>query len=174
MRAKRWAGRGFNYESNPEARCRVCDCSEESACEGGCTWADEEQTVCSRCHFLKPGIPVWYYPDFANRRAFAAIIASEPRHLGEDWVVQLEGLGPEYAELPLGVGWKSCAAAPRLLLRPRGADHETMRRLLHWATEVEAELELDGKVLRETREQLLWAIRHAEKLLVPSREDCQP
>jgi hypothetical protein len=28
--------------------CRVCDCNEERACEGGCSWVDD-QDICSRC-----------------------------------------------------------------------------------------------------------------------------
>lgn len=30
-------------------RCRVCGCTDEEACEGGCSWADNEHTVCDRC-----------------------------------------------------------------------------------------------------------------------------
>lgn len=30
-------------------RCWVCSCDDEHACEGGCTWADEEKRICSRC-----------------------------------------------------------------------------------------------------------------------------
>ena len=29
--------------------CRVCSCTEENACEGGCSWADETKTICDRC-----------------------------------------------------------------------------------------------------------------------------
>lgn len=29
--------------------CWLCGCTEEGACEGGCSWADDEQRVCSRC-----------------------------------------------------------------------------------------------------------------------------
>jgi hypothetical protein len=29
--------------------CIYCGCSEAEACEGGCAWADETQTVCSIC-----------------------------------------------------------------------------------------------------------------------------
>lgn len=157
-----------------DSRCRVCDCSEECACEGGCAWADEDETVCTRCHFLRPGQPVWYYPNMDSRRAFAAIIMSEPRKLGEDVVVRLEGLGPEYGEHCHGGKERTTvAAAYRLALRPRPPDHEALRQLLHWAIEAEAELELDGQgVSGATREQLRWAIRFAEKILVPSRGDC--
>ena len=27
----------------------MCGCTENHACEGGCTWADREQTFCSQC-----------------------------------------------------------------------------------------------------------------------------
>lgn len=29
--------------------CRVCGCTDEFACEGGCTWLDERDNLCSRC-----------------------------------------------------------------------------------------------------------------------------
>lgn len=29
--------------------CSACGCTEEDACEGGCSWADREQTLCSEC-----------------------------------------------------------------------------------------------------------------------------
>lgn len=169
MRAQRWAG----IPAHPDARCRVCDCSEECACEGGCAWADESASICTRCAFLRPGQPVWYYPGMDSRRAFAAVVASEPRKLGEEFVVRLEGLGPEYGEHCHGGRERTAvSAAHRLALRPRDALHETMRALLFAATEVEAELDLEGKASGATREQLRWAIRHAEVALVPTREDC--
>lgn len=30
-------------------RCRVCGCTEEYGCPGGCEWADLWRTLCSRC-----------------------------------------------------------------------------------------------------------------------------
>ncbi len=165
----RWAGRG----SNPDVRCRVCGCTEARACEGGCAWADESCTICSCSCFLRPGQPVWYYPNMDSRRAFAAVVASEPRRLGEDWVVRREGLGPEYGEACHGGKERTAvAAAFRLALRPRDALHETMRQLLTWATEVLAEQELNGQLSHSTVEQLRRAVEAAEKVLIPSREDC--
>lgn len=29
--------------------CRVCGCTDDHACPGGCSWADDEHTLCSRC-----------------------------------------------------------------------------------------------------------------------------
>ena len=29
--------------------CRVCGCTDAHACEGGCSWVDDEHTLCSRC-----------------------------------------------------------------------------------------------------------------------------
>lgn len=29
--------------------CRVCGCTELNACEGGCSWTDDDQSVCSAC-----------------------------------------------------------------------------------------------------------------------------
>lgn len=31
--------------------CRVCGCTNDRACEGGCTWANHGRTVCSACAF---------------------------------------------------------------------------------------------------------------------------
>lgn len=30
-----------------EASCRVCGCSDDAPCEGGCEWVEED--LCSRC-----------------------------------------------------------------------------------------------------------------------------
>jgi len=30
--------------------CRVCGCTEERACPGGCAWADATETLCTRCY----------------------------------------------------------------------------------------------------------------------------
>lgn len=32
-----------------EGVCRVCGCTYDDACEGGCAWADETMTLCDRC-----------------------------------------------------------------------------------------------------------------------------
>lgn len=158
----------------PDARCNVCGCTEERACEGGCCWNDASATLCSRCSFLKPGQPVWYYPNMDSRRAFAAVVESEPRKLGEDWVVRLEGLGPEYGEACHGGKQRTTVtAAYRLALRPREPLHETMRQLLLCSTEVLAEQELNGQLSASTIKHLQWAVRHAEKALVPTRGDCK-
>ena len=29
--------------------CARCGCTDERACEGGCSWADREHTVCTEC-----------------------------------------------------------------------------------------------------------------------------
>jgi hypothetical protein len=29
--------------------CRVCGCTEDRACEGGCSWKDDTKTICTRC-----------------------------------------------------------------------------------------------------------------------------
>lgn len=29
--------------------CSVCGCSDAEACEGGCSWVDEDHTLCSAC-----------------------------------------------------------------------------------------------------------------------------
>jgi len=30
--------------------CRICGCTEDFACRGGCSWSAEDETVCSRCY----------------------------------------------------------------------------------------------------------------------------
>lgn len=29
--------------------CRICGCTDDRACEGGCSWANEGHTICSTC-----------------------------------------------------------------------------------------------------------------------------
>ena len=29
--------------------CRICGCTDDHACEGGCCWVDADHTVCSSC-----------------------------------------------------------------------------------------------------------------------------
>lgn len=33
----------------PEGICRVCGCTDEWGCDGGCSWVDAEHTLCSEC-----------------------------------------------------------------------------------------------------------------------------
>lgn len=33
----------------PSGVCRECGCTDEAACPGGCSWADEGHTLCSEC-----------------------------------------------------------------------------------------------------------------------------
>jgi hypothetical protein len=35
--------------SFPSGTCRVCECTEEHACRGGCSWVDKRCTICSKC-----------------------------------------------------------------------------------------------------------------------------
>ena len=37
------------YRPLKSCTCRVCGCTDERACEGGCYWIDAEQTLCSSC-----------------------------------------------------------------------------------------------------------------------------
>lgn len=37
--------------------CRVCHCTEDNACEGGCSWEDETQTLCSECVGMDDAAP---------------------------------------------------------------------------------------------------------------------
>jgi hypothetical protein len=53
--ALRDSGRGLPDDGEEEedvARCRVCGCTEDEPCEGGCQWVEdqlEEGELCSRC-----------------------------------------------------------------------------------------------------------------------------
>lgn len=33
----------------PDLACEICGCTDEEACEGGCTWVSEDPAVCSNC-----------------------------------------------------------------------------------------------------------------------------
>lgn len=50
----RWmlAGRITNVvtpDSNTAGLCKVCHCTYADACPGGCSWANDERTLCSAC-----------------------------------------------------------------------------------------------------------------------------
>ena len=30
-------------------RCRVCGCTEDEACDGGCSWVDGDASLCTTC-----------------------------------------------------------------------------------------------------------------------------
>ena len=32
-----------------QRKCRVCGCTDEAACPGGCSWADRTRTICTAC-----------------------------------------------------------------------------------------------------------------------------
>lgn len=34
--------------------CRVCGCTDDAACDGGCSWSDATETICSNCVEPKP------------------------------------------------------------------------------------------------------------------------
>jgi ParB/RepB/Spo0J family partition protein len=44
---KKASGAGVGHSDEPA--CVVCGCTESHACEGGCAWADLEQTICTCC-----------------------------------------------------------------------------------------------------------------------------
>lgn len=39
--------------------CQVCACTDERGCADGCTWANEGQTLCSRCAEYLDGRSQW-------------------------------------------------------------------------------------------------------------------
>ncbi len=42
--------------------CRVCGCTDERACFGGCYWVDEEDDICSACAPTPGGVPNPAFP----------------------------------------------------------------------------------------------------------------
>ncbi len=46
VKTKKAGGKSEKLESGI---CRVCGCTEENACKGGCHWVDEKKTLCSSC-----------------------------------------------------------------------------------------------------------------------------
>lgn len=36
--------------------CRLCGCTDERACPGGCSWVDETHTLCSSCAAIKAAV----------------------------------------------------------------------------------------------------------------------
>lgn len=64
-------------------QCRECGCTDTRACEGGCAWADDSHTLCSRC----------------IRRALARAAGILPRvSLEIAWTARIELLHLEAAE----------------------------------------------------------------------------
>lgn len=50
--AKKTKGRAAKATKGAKAKpgtCRICECTEQDACEGGCGWVDETKTLCTRC-----------------------------------------------------------------------------------------------------------------------------
>jgi hypothetical protein len=41
-------------EKKPESGvCRICGCTEEKPCKGGCAWTDKTKTLCTACQMAK-------------------------------------------------------------------------------------------------------------------------
>ncbi len=36
------------------SKCKICGCTDNHACIGGCFWVDSNHTICSRCAIDKP------------------------------------------------------------------------------------------------------------------------
>jgi len=51
----------------PAGVCRVCGCTEENPCPGGCGWTDKTRTICTRCANGEPGRgELDYFPPFKD------------------------------------------------------------------------------------------------------------
>jgi len=55
------ATKGTRLELPPleEGECYVCSCTEENACTGGCSWADDDHTLCSVCRDIGASFLEW-------------------------------------------------------------------------------------------------------------------
>ena len=40
-----------HFELRDEPKCRICGCTQNNACEGGCYWVEED--LCSKCAMKK-------------------------------------------------------------------------------------------------------------------------
>jgi hypothetical protein len=63
----------------PRGTCRFCQCTDAQACEGGCSWADEAETLCTRCelafNFAQKTLPVM--AALARKAPRTAVVWSE-------------------------------------------------------------------------------------------------
>ena len=46
-RSTDWVGESPRLPKRKKQRCRICGCTQDNACEGGCYWVEED--LCSQC-----------------------------------------------------------------------------------------------------------------------------
>lgn len=70
------------WKAPKSGTCRVCGCTDEHACDGGCWWVDSSRTLCSTCS----GTPA----DLAYALTSIAKLRAKPaRHLAMTEAVAL-------------------------------------------------------------------------------------
>lgn len=67
-------------------KCRICECTENDPCEGGCAWA--EPNLCSTCASIQVLLVAWWFeagPETAidPHRKLTTLIEDTKRTLGE-------------------------------------------------------------------------------------------
>jgi hypothetical protein len=67
---------------NAPGICRVCGCTDDNACEGGCVWANSGATLCSQC-IDADGL--------VERSELPGELIDEPA-IGDDFVAELDEL----------------------------------------------------------------------------------
>lgn len=75
--APQWAERRLELEMEEvplyDDLCRLCECTDYSACEGGCWWVEGD--LCSSCDKLRAEFPVLMLADGYGIAAWAALVA---------------------------------------------------------------------------------------------------
>ena len=76
--------------------CRICGCTYFTPCEGGCSWADDTNTLCTSCVAKGLGVSA---DDAKSRLVVAADVEGQPKLLealtNEMLIAQREGLAME-------------------------------------------------------------------------------
>lgn len=76
--------------SKPKSgQCHVCGCTEDRACDGGCEWANKDQTLCSLCAGFCHAVAKDYSLTIGGAPIFGLwVIDSGPEERGR-WMVDL-------------------------------------------------------------------------------------
>lgn len=65
--AKAKASGGVELLSLTPGECYVCSCTEDNACIEGCTWVDDQRSLCSTCE--RTGVAFLEWIIVAGRKA---------------------------------------------------------------------------------------------------------
>ena len=69
----------IGFENEDEQQCKVCGCTWNNACEGGCYWVEDD--LCSSCAEKMSGLNPYYYtfgtdPKYPHYRGWVEVYAS--------------------------------------------------------------------------------------------------